>query len=319
MAKQQKYLLNHGERIIYKEESMRHGFWGINSNTLVVTNQAVILEKYGLVKNFQGIIRYPLNEINQVLIEESFSGGKQLKLYFNDKTENFASNSNDDIGLKTLLMAITDQMSSDAEYYDYNYYQEILDGIAATEKEIRQFMSSNNNINDSDVQSGISFAGSVVKNVFKSGDISLKGVQKGINKANRKQMKENIFGDIKDEFMEDSGFQEIQDGFTEIGNEFREMFGIKPKMTHEERREIEEKELKRIKNEAYNRQVKKARQELNARKATSTIRDSNNKNKATKMSINEQIDALTKLKELMDAGILTQEEFDKKKKEIMNL
>lgn len=180
-------------------------------------------------------------------------------------------------------------------------------------------MSSNNNINDSDVQSGISFAGSVVKNVFKSGDISLKGVQKGINKANRKQMKENIFGNIKDEFMEDSEFQEIQDGFTEIGNEFREMFGIKPKMTHEERREIEEKELKRIKNEAYKRQVKKARQELNARKATSTIRDSNNKNKATKMSINEQIDALTKLKELMDAGILTQEEFDKKKKEIMNL
>lgn len=132
MAKQQKYLLNQEERIIYKEESMRHGFWGINSNTLVVTNQAVILEKYGLVKNFQGIIRYPLNEIKQVLIEESFNGEKQLKLYFNDKTENFASNSNDDIGLKTLLMAITDQMSSDAEYYDYNYYQEILDGIAAT-------------------------------------------------------------------------------------------------------------------------------------------------------------------------------------------
>lgn len=318
MAKQ-KYLLNKGERIIYKEESMRHGFWGIYTNTLVVTNQAVILEKYGLVNNFQGIIRYPLNEINQVLIGESFNGEKQLELYLDDKTENFAPHSNDDIVLKTLLMAITDQMSSDAEYYDYNYYQAILDGIATTEKEIRQFMSSNNNINDSDVQSGISFAGSVVKNVLKSGDISLKGVQKGINKANKKQMKENIFGGIKGELMEDLGFREIQDDFTEIGNEFREMFGIKPKMTHGERREIEEKDLNRIKNEAYNRQVKKARQELYERKANSTIRDSNNKNKATKMSINEQIDALKKLKDLMDAGVLTQEEFDKKKKEIMHL
>ena len=171
MAKQ-KYLLNKGERIIYKEESMRHGFWGIYTNTLVVTNQAVILEKYGLVKNFQGIIRYPLNEISQVIIGKSFNGEKQLELYFNDKTENFAPHSNDDNVLKTLLMAINDQMSSDADYYDYNYYQSIIDGSVSTEKEIRQFMSSNNNVNDSDVQSGISFAGSVVNNVLKSGDIS---------------------------------------------------------------------------------------------------------------------------------------------------
>ncbi len=38
-----------------------------------------------------------------------------------------------------------------------------------------------------------------------------------------------------------------------------------------------------------------------------------------KMSFNEQIETLTKLKGLLDAGILTQEEFDTKKKEIMGL
>lgn len=38
-----------------------------------------------------------------------------------------------------------------------------------------------------------------------------------------------------------------------------------------------------------------------------------------KMSLDEQISNLKKLKELLDAGILTQEEFDKKKKEIMDL
>lgn len=37
------------------------------------------------------------------------------------------------------------------------------------------------------------------------------------------------------------------------------------------------------------------------------------------MSFDQQIETLKKLKELLDAGILTQEEFDKKKKEIMGL
>lgn len=37
------------------------------------------------------------------------------------------------------------------------------------------------------------------------------------------------------------------------------------------------------------------------------------------ISLDEQIDALKKLKELVDAGILSQEEFDMKKKQIMNL
>ena len=43
--------------------------------------------------------------------------------------------------------------------------------------------------------------------------------------------------------------------------------------------------------------------------------------KATKpsLSFDEQIEALTKLKSLLDAGILSQEEFDRKKKEIMDL
>ena len=43
--------------------------------------------------------------------------------------------------------------------------------------------------------------------------------------------------------------------------------------------------------------------------------------KATKpsLSFDEQIEVLTKLKSLLDADILSQEEFDRKKKEIMDL
>ena len=39
----------------------------------------------------------------------------------------------------------------------------------------------------------------------------------------------------------------------------------------------------------------------------------------SKMSLDEQIETLKKLKELVDIGILTHEEFDAKKKEIMGL
>ena len=39
----------------------------------------------------------------------------------------------------------------------------------------------------------------------------------------------------------------------------------------------------------------------------------------SKMSLDEQIETLKKLKELVDIGIFTQEEFDAKKKEIMGL
>ena len=37
------------------------------------------------------------------------------------------------------------------------------------------------------------------------------------------------------------------------------------------------------------------------------------------MSFDDQIEMLKKLKELADAGILSQDEFDRKKKEIMGL
>lgn len=328
MAKQ-KYALNQGEKIVFKVEGVRHGFWGAYTHVLVVTNQAVILEKYGMLNNFKGIVRYQLEEINQAIIGNASNGEKQLELYFNDRTEDFAPQSGDDNVLKTLQMAIDDQKSENAECYDYNYYQSILDGSIAAEKEIEYSAKAmgNTNIENFDVQSGISFVGNVAKNVLKSGDISLKGVQKGISKATKKPVKKGIFGGIVDELLDDIGVHDIQDCFTEIGNDFREEFGMKPKMTHEERRRIKEQEekkqkqeLERKKREAYNQQVKKAKQKANTKNDNydSASSEANNQKNEMKMSINEQLDTLKKLKELLDAGVLTKEEFDNKKSEIMN-
>lgn len=42
-------------------------------------------------------------------------------------------------------------------------------------------------------------------------------------------------------------------------------------------------------------------------------------NPSSSMSFDKQIETLKKLKELVDMGVLTQEEFDAKKKEIMGL
>lgn len=46
---------------------------------------------------------------------------------------------------------------------------------------------------------------------------------------------------------------------------------------------------------------------------------SNSSDKKEQLSYEEQIDALNKMKALLDTGILTQEEFDAKRKEILGL
>lgn len=325
MAKQ-KYAMNLGEKIVFKVECVRHGFWGAYTHTLVVTNQCVILEEYGMFNNFKGIKRYPYNEINQAILGKASNGEKQLELYMaNGDKEDFAPQSGDDNVLKTLSMSINDQIAGDAECYDYSYYERIIDGSEAEIKAIeRNAASTYASGTDINVQSGLNFAGDVAKNMLKSGDISLKGLSKGINKASKKQARKSMFGGFMDELLDDIGVHDIQDAFTEIGNDFREEFGMKPKMTHEERRELAEKEekrqkqeLERQKREAYNRQVEKAKQAANAKKQT-PVEEPKIEVQPTKMSINEQLDALKKLKELLDMGILTQEEFDSKKKEIMN-
>ena len=66
MAKQ-KYVLNNGEKIVYKATCVRHGFWGAQTHALTGTNQSVILEKYGMLNNFKGIERFNYTDINQAI------------------------------------------------------------------------------------------------------------------------------------------------------------------------------------------------------------------------------------------------------------
>lgn len=318
MAKQ-KYSLNKGEKIVFKISCVRHGFWGAYTHALTITNQSVILEKYGMLNNFKGIERYNYVDINQAIQGEASNGEKQLELYIGDKVEDFALQSGDDNELKILVMAINDQMGPDAEYYDFKYYQDLVTGAKDTDRllELKRMASEEGGEIS---KSGLAFAGTVAKNVLKSGDLSIKGITKGITKAAGKQKKKGIFSGMMDEFLDDIGIRDIQDEFTEMGNEFREEFGLKPKMTHADRKELEEleekmrkQEIQQSKNSAINNKINEQKKIIEEKKKT--IKDDEGGKSLS--SVNEQLDALKKAKELLDAGILTQEEFEQKKKEIM--
>lgn len=324
MAKQ-KYALNPGEKIVYKTSCVRHGFWGAYTHALTITNQSVILEKYGMLNNFKGIERFDYTVINQAIQGEASNGEKQLELYIGGKVEDFALQSGDDNELKVLIMAINDQMGPDAEYYDFNYYQDIVTEAKDTDRilELRAKAQSESPVSGV-AGSGLEFAGAAAKNLLKSGDFSAKGLTKAVTKDAGKQKKKGIFSGMMDEFLDDIGIRDLQDEFTEMGNEFREEFGLKTKMTHAERKELEEleekrrkQEIQKQKNAAFQDRVTQQKAKVDAQKGRTVEAQTENTSNA-KMSVKEQMELLQQIKSLLDAGVLTQEEFEAKKKEILN-
>lgn len=320
MAKQ-KYALNPGEKIVYKVSNIRHGFWGSYDHTLTITNQSVILEKYGMLGNFKGITRYDYSMICQAIQGKASNGEKQLELYVGNNVEDFALQSRNENELKVLIMAINDQMRPDAEYYDYSYYQ----GIMTDTKDIDRIMELRAKSQDeSIVGSGMEIAGTAAKNLLKSGNFTPGGVVKAVANASGKQKKKGLFSGVMDEFLDDIGIRDIQDGFTEMGNEFREEFGLKPKMTYGERKELEkleekrrEQEIQEQKNFAFQNSVNQQKAMVNARKNTDIEKRQSNP-EIRKLSVKEQMELLQQVKNLFDAGVLTEEEFENKKKEILN-
>ena len=273
-----------------------------------------------MVNNFKGIERFDYPVINQAIQGEASNGEKQLELYIGGKVEDFALQSGDENEMKILVMAINDQMGPDADYYDFNYYQSIVTEAKDTDRilELRAKAQEEYPVSGG---SGLEIAGAAAKNLLKSGDFSVKGVTKAVTKAAGKQKKKGIFSGMMDEFLDDIGIRDIQDEFTEIGNEFREEFGLKTKMTHAERKELEELEEKRRKlevqrqkNAAFQDRVTQQKARIDAQKGRTTETPT----QSAKMSVKEQMELLQQIKNLLDAGVLTQEEFEKKKQEILN-
>ena len=86
MAKQ-KYKLNPNEKIVYKTSCVRHGFWGAYTNILIVTNQAVILEKHSTFDFYKGIERYNYTDIYDKLVR--ISGALLISFYIQRYRKSF--------------------------------------------------------------------------------------------------------------------------------------------------------------------------------------------------------------------------------------
>lgn len=322
MAKQ-KYALNPGERIVFKASNVRHGFWGAYTHVLTITNQSVILEKYGVLNNFKGIERFDFSIIDQAIQGKASNGEKQLELYIGGSVEDFALQSGDENEMRVLVMAINDQMGPDAEYFDFDYYQSLFTDAKDADRflKLKEKAQEENPVSGG---AGLEIAGTAAKNLLLSGDFSAKGISRAVTKATGKQKKKSLFSGMMDEFLDDLGVRDIQDEFTEMGNEFREEFGLKPKMTYAEKKELaalEEKqrkqEIQRQKDAAFINRTAQQKAKIDALKGKQTVGAVQN-TENTKMSVKEQMELLQQIKNLLDAGVLTQEEFEKKKQEILN-
>lgn len=107
---ERKYVLERGEVVLCKESCVRHGFWSAYTDILIVTNQAVVLEKYGLFCNYKGIEKYPYSTIESAIIGKASNGEKQLEIYIDGKMEDFALQSGDEYRLGNLLTTINEQL-----------------------------------------------------------------------------------------------------------------------------------------------------------------------------------------------------------------
>lgn len=179
-------------------------------------------------------------------------------------------------------MSINDQLSEDADIYDFSFYQKILRNVE-TEIDVLELKAKS---------------------------------KKGYSKLGKNE----IFGAIKDELFDDLGIYDLHDELIEWENDFREEHGLGHKMTHEEISELKEKERKLRENNLeeqkrmiFEKEVEKQRRLLLLSRGKFKTEETG----TNTMSTDEQIKVLKKLKDLLDAKILTEEEFTKKKNEIL--
>lgn len=324
----QKYHLGSSESLILKATCVRHGFWGAYTNELLLTTDNVVCVEIGMLGNHKTNNIYPLYKIKQAVIGKAKNGEKQLELYMDDgSVEDFAFQSDSDMQLRVWVTAIADRFEENNEAYDYNYYQSLVQSCKYGDYNSSDYTDIVTIGDDASGFDGKEFMGDVATNILKSGRISTRSVLKGVHKAAKQQKKKNKNPFIES-LKEDFGYYDIVDEFTEMGNEFREEFGLKPKMTHAQEKKIREEEAFRKQEEAFKRRVAETRvkvepefEEVNTLEIDVVATDESETLKKSKsqIPIGEQIETLKKFKELVDAGILTEEEFSAKKKEIMGL
>ena len=290
--------LNEDEVFLLKTAGVTRGVLDGLGNELVLTDHAVIYVKRGMLGRIKEMTRYPLEEIEQPNAQEDSTGLHTIGFCFGRKWVRFGFPQGNKRTTRLWMMAINDRYSDEGYLHDADYYDQFSD-----ENIIRAAEQDSYSTQD-DTEDGAELLKGLAKSFIKTGSIG---------GAIKSQAKKQFRSTLSDALMTNSEMEDLQDEFTEIGNEFREAFGLRPKETNAGRRE-------KALDYAFDQQVRRAaladraaRDEARRRAA----REEQTYDNIERMSVSEQIEALRKLKDLLDEGVLTQEEFDAKKAEIM--
>ena len=294
------YDLEPGEFVLLFNSSVQKDNRGSYGNELILTNKNVVFVELGLFGGVKQVVVYPLDIISQACVGIAKNGDKQLQIIYGSDTDDFDFGHDDKRNRKLWAMAINDQLSEFSDYFDASYYERFSEeSLKKTSRQIAQ-----GEVSEKDVSFDIGDLGEAAFSLLKSGNFSTKALQRTLMRNSRKgNSSGGILKGLKDEL-----------GITDIQNEFLDMFGMETEETNSEREE-------RFLDAAFEYEVYQARMEIASMKeqelrARAHAQESNS---SAARSVDEQIEAVKKLKELLDAGILTQEEFDQKKKEVMNL
>ena len=302
------YTLSEGEKIILQN----YNVWceGISGWTdqLILTNYRIIHLHFNIWGIFKKIYNIKLEDITHVIIGHDKNENKQLVVFHNGDGSAFTFPDLKARTVKIWKMAIEDRFTENADLFDYDYYQNLTDDNL--EKIYRQ-----NERSKKTEMTGKAILGDIAKNVIKSGKINPMGVAQGIAKTGYK-----FSSNTSDYYDSDDSFKTLfKDEFEDIGNEFREALGLGRKTTRREKKEEDMDAIFEAQRRNLQKEIllkKKAMQDLD--KNASKEKESTNPN-GGKPGIDEQIAIVKKLKELLDCGAITQEEFEKKKKEVMSL
>lgn len=306
--------LNENEVFLLKTENVSRGAFGTLGNDLILTNQAILFVKHGMLGGIKEILRFPLNEVSQPIAEEDATGVCQLVFQFGRKRERFGFPLGTRRTTRLWVMAINDRYNSERCRHNAAYYAQFSDANIVRAAEQDSFYGRNSDAEKDAVTYGADMLKGITTSYLKTGSIG-KAIKKQVKESAKKQLKSNISSAL----LNNSEIEDLQDEFTEIGNEFREAFGFRPKETNKDRKEKAldeafEQQIRRV--ELKEREIREAAMRTEREESAERERDTH-VNQGNSIGISEQIDLLRKLKDLLDEGVLTQEEFDAKKAEIM--
>ena len=323
------FTLNQGEKIILQENNVAHDSI-VYDDLIVLTTERLILVDKGLFGKIQGNNSIPFDYIRQAIGKRG-NGEEELELYIagNKQSVKFSSKT---LHLASLwAMAINDRNSEYADKLGYEYYDSISyeRALEQAEYELRREDELAAAQKENEISGkAIGFVGDVAKNIWKSKRFTPTGVAKSVVKATVKQNKQSFWNEVDD----NSVLSEFKDTGIEMKNAFRESFGLKPIPTS---KTLKKEKQDRIENRAYLiylQQIEDAKKRFIGPEYISTDYFSteptvysfdeeefveNDEVMSTSYTVDQQIEMLSKLKSLLDAGLLTQEEFDTKKKEII--